>query len=107
MKNIGLILGSLLVSFSAHSQALNSKIHNQYNSFRAMGMGNAFTAVADDYSLLFYNPAGFGFKKSGEVQFSLVGVGLGIKFHNLQKILVTLKNRQRKSQIKLMRFLGS
>lgn len=52
---------------------------------RALGMGNAFTAVADDYSLLFYNPAGFGFKKNGEVQFSLFGMGLGNKITQLAK----------------------
>ena len=76
---------SVFVGTAAHSQALNSKIHNQYNSIRAMGMGNAFTAVADDYSLLFYNPAGFGFKKNGEVQFSLFGLGLGNKITQLAK----------------------
>lgn len=85
MKNIGLLLGGLFVGLFANSQALSSKIHNQYNSFRAMGMGNAFTAVADDYSLLYYNPAGFGFKKSGDVQFSLIGVGFGNKITQLAK----------------------
>ena len=85
MKSIGIILCGLLISAIANSQALNSKIHNQYNSIRAMGMGNAFTAVADDYSLLFYNPAGFGFKKNGEVQFSLLGIGLGNKITQLAK----------------------
>lgn len=85
MKSIGIVLSGLLISILANSQALNSKIHNQYNSLRALGMGNAFTAVADDYSLLFYNPAGFGFKKSGEVQFSLLGAGLGNKITQLAK----------------------
>jgi hypothetical protein len=76
---------SVIINSTAQSQALNSKIHNQYNSLRAMGMGNAFTAVADDYSLLFYNPAGFGFKESGEVQFSLIGAGLGNSIAQLAK----------------------
>lgn len=55
--------------------SLSTKIHNQYISLRAMGMGNAYTAVADDYTLLFYNPAGFAKKKNNEIQFSLVGAG--------------------------------
>lgn len=33
-------------------------IHQHYQSNRALGMGNAFVAVANDYSALFYNPAG-------------------------------------------------
>ncbi len=43
---------------------------------RALGMGNAFTAVANDYSLIFYNPAGFAKKPYNEVQVSLVGAGV-------------------------------
>ena len=38
-----------------------------YNDARVMGMGGAFTAVADDKNMLFYNPAGFadyGLKKT-------------------------------------------
>jgi long-chain fatty acid transport protein len=35
---------------------------------RAMGMGLAFTAVADDPSAIFYNPAGLGWQKHFEVE---------------------------------------
>jgi len=38
---------------------------------RAMGMGNGYTAVADDYSALFYNPAGLGQLKNSEIMGSL------------------------------------
>lgn len=37
-------------------------------SARAMGMGLAFTAVADDPSAIFYNPAGLGWQKHFEVE---------------------------------------
>lgn len=57
------------------ADSLSTKISHHYDSMRALGMGNAFTAVADDYSLIYYNPAGFANKKTNEVQFSLVGVG--------------------------------
>lgn len=67
------------------AESLNTKIHNQYNSLRALGMGNAFTAVADDYSLLFYNPAGLARKKTGEIQFSLVGAGVSDKTTKIVK----------------------
>ena len=51
------------------AQSLNTKLNNSYTSFRALGMGNAFTAVADDYSSLFYNPAGLARKPYNEIQF--------------------------------------
>ncbi len=77
---VGNLIGSLLVTnFASAADSLSTKIHNQYTSFRALGMGNAFTAVADDYSLMFYNPAGFAKKRYNEVQFSLVGVGYSPK----------------------------
>src|SRR6266700_7221471 len=44
---------------------------------RAQGMGGAFTAVADDPSAIFFNPAGIAFQKGTQIQFdSLVVVGL-------------------------------
>ena len=42
-----------------------------YRDYRVMGMGGAFTAVADDRNLLFYNPAGFaslGLKQTSRVK---------------------------------------
>jgi hypothetical protein len=67
------------VNLASADDSLSTKVHNQYTSFRAMGMGNAYTAVADDYSLMFYNPAGFAKKRFNEVQFSVVGVGVSPK----------------------------
>lgn len=37
---------------------INTRIHKQYINPRAMGMGGAYIAVADDYNSLFTNPAG-------------------------------------------------
>jgi len=34
---------------------------------KAMGMGNAFTAIADDASALWYNPAGLAFSKHSQI----------------------------------------
>lgn len=65
--------------------SLSTKIHNQYNSLRALGMGNAFTAVADDYSLMFYNPAGFARKPYNEIQISLLGAGVSAKTLTIAK----------------------
>lgn len=61
------------------ADSLTTKVSAQYASIRALGMGDAFTAVADDYSLIFYNPAGFAKKKSNEVQFTFAGAGISPK----------------------------
>jgi len=79
MKTVFKFLISLVLVFSQSvlaGETLNTKIHNQYISLRAMGMGNAFTAVADDYSLIFYNPAGFAYKKQNEIQMTFAGAEL-------------------------------
>jgi hypothetical protein len=68
-----------LSSLSFAAQSLSTKIRTPYSSIRALGMGDAFVAVADDYSLMFYNPAGFARKPFNEFQISLVGAGVTSK----------------------------
>lgn len=79
MKSVIGIFISLLTINSFAAQSLSTKINGPYTSLRALGMGNAFTAVADDYSLIMYNPAGFARKKHNEIQFSLLGAGVSSK----------------------------
>lgn len=73
------VLLMLVLNKAQAADSLSTKISHHYDSMRALGMGNAFTAVADDYSLIYYNPAGFANKKANEVQFSMVGVGFSPK----------------------------
>lgn len=79
MKSLVVFITSILTINSYAAQSVSTKIYNPYSSIRALGMGNAFTAVADDYSLILYNPAGFARKKQNEIQFSLVGAGVSSK----------------------------
>ncbi|WP_413560039.1 hypothetical protein [Bdellovibrio sp. HCB209] len=76
-------LCSLLLSNTAHAEMVESvstTIHHQYESQRALGMGDAFVAVADDYTSIFYNPAGLARRESGQVNLSLaVGATPGAK----------------------------
>ncbi len=55
--------------FAAYD-GISYRIHQQYQSPRALGMGNAFVAVANDYSALFYNPAGLAFREDQELNLS-------------------------------------
>lgn len=48
------------------AQSLYSGIRRGYEGTRANGMGGAFTAVADDNTAIFYNPAGMSQLEKGE-----------------------------------------
>ena len=66
--------GSFLSLNTAHAdmvESVSTTIHHSYQSHRALGMGDAFVAVADDYSSMFYNPAGLARRESGQVNLSL------------------------------------
>lgn len=69
-------IGMMLTSVNAFAgyDGVSYKIHQQYLSPRAMGMGGAFVAVANDYTALYYNPAGLAFREEGELNLSF---GLG------------------------------
>ena len=63
-----LALFALLVSLPAMANTgVSQTIHHQYLAPRALGMGDAFVAVANDYSALFYNPAGLARREDGEL----------------------------------------
>lgn len=95
MKNFKITIGLIFFSISAWgAPSLSTKIHSPYSSIRALGMGNAFTAVADDYSLIMYNPAGFARKKHNEIQFTLAGAGVSPKTLNIAKDIKTASDTQ-------------
>jgi len=64
MKRLGLVCIMLLAWVPA-AQAGGYQIPEM--GTKAMGMGNAFTAVADDASALWYNPAGLAFSKHTQI----------------------------------------
>lgn len=68
-------LGFFMFSIQAFAvgESVSYSIHQQYLSPRALGMGNAYVAVANDYAAIFYNPAGLAFRESGEMNFAFSG----------------------------------
>lgn len=64
-------------TFVYGQEGVNTGIHHIYESPRAMGMGGAFVAVANDYNALFYNPAGLArvdeSQFNGALEFGLSG----------------------------------
>lgn len=78
MRLSTLSFSAVLSLASMHVQAqsvrsLDFTIHQEYTSTRALGMGNAFTAVADDHSAMFYNPAALAWRKDGHLRMLLRG----------------------------------
>jgi hypothetical protein len=67
MKKTLFVLTFLLLSGTSLAAAIQPPV--TYHDERVMGMGNAFTAVADDKNMLFFNPAGFA--QYGRKKFSL------------------------------------
>jgi hypothetical protein len=58
-------------------EPINYSIHQHYVSPRALGMGNAFIAVVDDYNALFYNPAALARMKEGQINLKIQFAGSG------------------------------
>lgn len=63
-------------------EGVSTTIHHHYISPRALGMGDAFVAVANDYSGLFYNPAGLARREDGELNLYIDG-GISSSFFKM------------------------
>lgn len=66
MKPISFLILLITISSTGFAQAPDYTIHQEYTSTRALGMGNAFIAVADDHSSLFYNPATLALREDSQ-----------------------------------------
>jgi long-chain fatty acid transport protein len=70
----GVLAGSVASRLDASAFAVNEM------SARAMGMGGAFIAIADDSSALFYNPAGIAFQTKTNAQMEALAVNGQFRF---------------------------
>ena len=58
MRSLILVALSMVFGFTGLAQAQDGRLVSQLFGDRAFGLGGAFTALADDPSAAFYNPAG-------------------------------------------------
>ncbi len=65
----------LFLLFFIHLAAQAEPTSTANSSVRALGMGDAYTALADDESALFYNPAGLARVRG--INWKIFGVGAG------------------------------
>ncbi|MBF0206009.1 MAG: hypothetical protein HQK53_03890 [Oligoflexia bacterium] len=70
-----LLASSVLLAKDSEPNKSFFSIHQPYLGIRPIAMGNAFTAVADDYNALFYNPAGLSNNRSNNLIISLGSYG--------------------------------
>lgn len=56
---------------AAATKRVATSIDHQTQSVRALGMGGAFAAVADDYNALAFNPAGLAFLKEWQMHMTI------------------------------------
>lgn len=61
-----------IVNAAEVGEVIDFSIHQQYVSPRALGMGNAFIGLADDYNAVLYNPAGLARLEEGQIN---LGIG--------------------------------
>ena len=94
---ISLILAP--VGYAAPVKSLDFTIHEEYTSTRALGMGNAFTAVADDHSAIFYNPATLANRTDGHLRMFMRG-GTDEGALKLKSQLSDIKNVKKEDQTK-------
>jgi len=59
---------------TAPIQAFANGYQLQDQSVRAMGMADAVTAIADDASAIWYNPAGLAFQKSPQISLGVIDI---------------------------------
>lgn len=79
-----LLTFSSSLTLAAERSGVSNTIHHHYVAPRALGMGDAFVAVANDYSALFYNPAGLARRDDGELNLYL-DAGISTNFLKAQK----------------------
>jgi hypothetical protein len=65
------LCGGFFVQASSPQNISWARIHRHYQAPRALGMGDAFVAVSNDYSAIFYNPAGLSRIKETQVNMSI------------------------------------
>lgn len=103
-------LGFLFASSPSLAQSSDTSkmytIHQQNMSVRVQGMGGAFTAVADDYNALLFNPAGLARLKEGEINLG-IGAGADSKDMKLRSDISSISGTDAQKTVQMNQLLES
>jgi hypothetical protein len=88
-----LTLASLPLQAADTTTGVSYTIHHHYVAPRALGMGDAFVAVSNDYNALFYNPAGLARREDGEINL-YIDAGLSTNIMKAQKEINEASNSE-------------
>ncbi|NOX17468.1 MAG: UPF0164 family protein [Chlorobi bacterium] len=94
---VAIILIGLILNSNAKAQTYAGSSGGQFLKIdagaRAVGMGSAFTAVADDASAVFWNPAGIASMKNNSAVFSHTYWIAGT-YHDFASVIIKLSSSQ-------------
>jgi hypothetical protein len=98
MRKLGIIIGILLaIGLTDPTHAALNHVGTSVANFlkigvggKAVAMGDAFTAIADDPSALYWNPGGLGFQKNIAVHFTYTDWILDTK-HNFLGVVLPMQ----------------
>lgn len=91
-----------IVAFGS-AQAGAVEMSKLYSGVRPLGMGNAFTAIADDENAAFYNPAGLADTEEGKVELLNPKIDVSTNTLDFQKDASDLKTGDTAGAVDMMR----
>jgi hypothetical protein len=89
MKNFIFLIIAICLFHQSSLATPSLPLHETWTSVRALGMGNAYTAIVDDGDALFYNPAGLN-RVSG-IHWTILDPRIGIDDPNIVQTLNNFK----------------
>jgi long-subunit fatty acid transport protein len=87
------VVGAILASFATTGSVIAGSLTTSGQGARALAMGGAFTAVADDASAVYYNPAGIIQAPRTELMAGVAAGAPDVEYHARGAVQRNTRNR--------------